>query len=79
MLYLLYASPIFLFLFPRATDGILHLTMVLHEADSLPHFIQVVDDSGRLSNSLPVHMDSPRCRCGRGRGCGCVAVAAPLT
>ena len=66
-------------LFPRATDGILHLTMVLHEADSLPHFIQVVDDSGRLSNSLPVHMDSPRCRCGRSRGCGCVAVAAPLT
>ena len=55
-------------LFPRATDGILYLTMVLHEADSLPHFIQVVDDSGRLSNSLPVHMDSPRrrrYRCGR--------------
>ena len=52
-------------LFPRATDGILHLTMVLHEADSLPHFIQVVDDNGRLSNSLPVHMDSPRRRCYR--------------
>ena len=52
-------------LFPRATDGILHLTMVLHEADGLPHFIQVVDDSNRLSNSLPVHMDSPRRRCYR--------------
>ena len=55
-------------LFPRATDGILHLTMVLHDAANLPHFIQVVDDNGLLSNSLPVHMDSPRrcCyRCGR--------------
>ena len=52
-------------LFPRATDGILHLTMVLHEVDNLPHFIQVVDDDDRLSNSLPVHMDSPRRRCYR--------------
>ena len=52
-------------LFPRATDGILHLTMVLHEVDNLPHFIQVVDDNDRLSNSLPVHMDSPRRRCYR--------------
>ena len=52
-------------LFPRATDGILHLTMVLHEVDNLPHFIQVVDDDDRLSNSLPVHMDSPRCHCYR--------------
>lgn len=52
-------------LFPRATDGILHLTMVLHEAENLPHFIQVVDSNGRLSNSLPVHMDSPRRRCYR--------------
>ena len=42
--------------------------MVLHDAANLPHFIQVVDDNGLLSNSLPVHMDSPRrcCyRCGR--------------
>lgn len=55
-------------LFPRARDGILHLTMVINEVDSLPHFVQVVDRDGRLSNSLPVHLDSPRrcCyRCGR--------------
>ena len=51
--------------FPRASDGVLHLTMVLNEVDELPHFIQVVDENDRLSNSLPVHMDSPRRRCYR--------------
>ncbi len=52
-------------LFPRASDGILHITMVLSDAENLPHFIQVVDNQGRLSNSLPVHMDAPRRRCYR--------------
>ena len=51
--------------FPRASDGVLHITMVLNEVDDLPHFIQVVDENDRLSNSLPVHMDSPRRRCYR--------------
>ncbi len=52
-------------LFPRASDGILHTTMVVNDSEVLPHFIQVVDSQGRLSNSLPVHMDSPRRRCYR--------------
>ncbi len=63
-------------LFPRASDGILHISMVINDEATLPHFIQVVDGQGRLSNSLPVHLDSPRrcCyRCGRpnhlGRRC----------
>ena len=49
-------------LFPRSTDGILYLTIVHNDAASFTQFIQVVDDNGLLSNSLPVHMDSPR-RC----------------
>ncbi len=52
-------------LFPRASDGILHTTMVVNDTEVLPHFIQVVDSQGRLSNSLPVHMDMPRRRCYR--------------
>lgn len=52
-------------LFPRASDGILHLTMVLNDEENLPHFIQVVDNQGRLANSLPVHLDTPRRRCYR--------------
>ena len=63
-------------LFPRASDGILHISMVINDEATLPHFIQLVDGQGRLSNSLPIHLDSPwRCcyRCGRpshlGRRC----------
>ncbi len=52
-------------LFPRASDGILHTTMVVNDSEVLPHFIQVVDSQGRLSNSLPIHMDTPRRRCYR--------------
>ena len=52
-------------LFPRASDGVLHITMLLNDEVTLPYYIQVVDDKNRLSNSLPVHMDAPRRRCYR--------------
>lgn len=53
--------------FRDCNNGVIHLTMILHPA-SLPHYIQVTDHLGHLSNSFPVHTDrSTRCcyYCGR--------------
>jgi len=51
--------------FPKAGDGILHLRMVLHDADRLPHYIEIKDENQVVSHALAVHMDTPRRRCYR--------------
>lgn len=51
--------------YPRAGDGVLHLSMVLNDAERLPHFIDVVDSKGVVSHALSVHTDTPRRRCYR--------------
>jgi hypothetical protein len=59
--------------FPRAADGVLHLSMHLEDPTLLPGFIQVVDEQGHLAVSLAVHTDGGRrvCyKCGGGNHVG---------
>jgi hypothetical protein len=50
-------------LFPRAADGVIHLSMHLTHPDTLPAFLQLLDEGGHLAASLAVHTDGRRRHC----------------
>ncbi len=51
--------------FPRATDGIVHLSIHLEAGTTLPHFLNLQDSAGKTAVRLFVYTDSHRRRCSR--------------
>jgi hypothetical protein len=52
-------------LFPRAANGVVHLSMHLEDAAVLPGYLQLLDEQGNLAASLAVHTDGGRRVCYR--------------